>query len=289
MLAFAAFALHLIGRSCPDRVADRLIGLFMKTLAQKLRAGWSPLDKRDRPTGSPDGGDADGMLHLSGRLTTVPLSAEGHEQPGRQHRSCPGEPVKNRRILVLREQFRNGRIIHRDALANGEQQIRQQGGFQDRGLHEGRIGGEWFSRSNPSQPVGDHVRLPPATSDVNAAQLLRIRLFEGVKTGIGEQQVTGHGGKAILAADLQEQRIILFEQVGELMAEAGAMVDSLAASPRQSLQGASQRGIRGEPPEMVAVQRQQVGAAGRHRSGHLSGPLTCRAWRYCARVTGLTG
>lgn len=76
-MANAMLAWYLIIGAGPDGLADRCMSIFLKTLAQKLRAGGSPFDKRDRSTGPPDRGDADRILHLGGGLEAFPLGAEG--------------------------------------------------------------------------------------------------------------------------------------------------------------------------------------------------------------------
>ncbi len=50
-MVVAAIALHLIVGFGPEGVADRFIGIFLKTLAQEFGAGFTPRDEKHLPGG----------------------------------------------------------------------------------------------------------------------------------------------------------------------------------------------------------------------------------------------
>ncbi len=209
---------------------DRVVGLFLETLAQELGTGWPPVDDPHGAAGARDRRDAGGVLDLGGGVKPGSVRAEGGQQPGGEHGPRAGQAGKHGGVGMLGDQVGDGVINGRDMLADGQEHVGQHGRFQDGGLEDGGVGGESFpailiatspfwdggledggvggegvSVADDLKPMGDDRRFPTSMRDVKLAQRLRVGLFHGVERGILTQQVAGHGRKQILAADLQEQ------------------------------------------------------------------------------------
>jgi len=113
-------------------------------------------------------------------------------------------------------------------------------GFEHSGLNQGRIGGQGAGLLNAFQAAGDDRLLPASMPAILLASFLLVRSFQLVKAGIFQQQATGHRCKQILTADAEEERVILFKQVFELIVEPGTQIDGVAALTCQELQLAGQ-------------------------------------------------
>ncbi len=79
MMSFSAVALHVIIGFSPDRLVNRFIGIFLKTLAQKFGTRFAPLHENGLSTSFFDRRNAHRVVHLVRAVKAIAVSAEGRE------------------------------------------------------------------------------------------------------------------------------------------------------------------------------------------------------------------
>ncbi len=128
-----ALSLPLVIGSRPDRMADRVVGIFLNALAEKLGTGRSPMHDAHRAAGSRHRRDAGRVLHLRRGVNPGTVRAKRGEQTGRRHAPRAGQTGKDGGIGMRGEPRGKGPVTGGDVVAHRPQQLGEHRGVEPAG------------------------------------------------------------------------------------------------------------------------------------------------------------
>ena len=252
-MAFAFGPLGFVEAAGPVAEFDRAAGELVKGLEEEFGTGIAAMHTVKLATGAGHRRDATESFHRRRLGEPVAVRAERGHEPRGETRPGAWEAGEDRGVRMGGEQRGDLAVVFGQA---GEQRAELAGEALDAegvGGNDGRIGGQGGGGFDLGESVGDQVGAAAVVGIVEGAHGLGFGLLQRGQRGPLQQEIDGESRGRVRPDPFEGLGEVGFQRGAQLLDEAGALVDEVAALLAEQGEVAG-GGIVGHPgAELVAV------------------------------------